>query len=246
MAIESKCSLNNMLISVLSVANQEQSMFYSPRIYSDQYNVVTSLLISALVKSYPLNPTVIDMLDPFVKIEIIPVKDGYVDLPEDYRDLLGSPYVFANPESNGECGSHIEPLTAQNFKNQILKGGCNLRAVIIYPESEFILRTRSTYDAPTWENPIGFFSGKRQIKVCPYNATKVAVMYVKKEEVYRYGYIVQPDDTFLFDATTTVESLWASSAFTPIFNAMLSLYSAYSKDQELGNWAQIITQQGIL
>lgn len=246
MAVESKCSLNNMLVSVLSVANQEQSMFYSPRIYTDQYNVVTSLLISVLVKSYPLNPTVIDMLDPFIKIEIIPVKDGYVNLPDDYRDLLGTPYVFANPESTCECEGALEPLTPQNFQVQVLKNKCRMNSLIIYPESEFTLRTRSTYDAPTWENPIGFFSGKRQIKICPYDATKVAVMYVRNESVYRYGYITQPDDTFLFDITTTIESEWGSNAYQPIFNALCSLYAAYAKDQEMQNWALILGEKGIL
>lgn len=245
MANESKCSLNNMLQAVLSVANEEQSMFYSPRVFSDQYNAVTSLLISSLVKAYPSSPVVIDILEPFVGIELRPVNNGYVDLPEEYRDILGSPYVFSNPNSDGECGDNPEPLNAQTFKVQTLKGGCNLRPVIIYPESEFIMRTDSEYDKPSWENPIGFFSGKRQIKVCPFDATKVAVMYVKSEKKYKYGYTLQPDDTYLFDASTTVESEWTSAAFEPIFKAMMSLYSAYAKDQELGNWTQILTERGI-
>lgn len=246
MATPSKCSLDNMLKAILSVANEEQSMFYSPRIYSEQFNVVTSLLISALVKAYPMNPIVIDILEPFVEIKLVPVKDGYVDLPEEYRDILGSPYIFTNPTLDGECSGALEPITPQTFKVQTLKGGCNLRPVIIYPESEFILRTDSTYDKPTWDAPIGFFSGKRQIKVCPYDVTKVAVMYVRNEKKYVYGYTIQPDDTYLFDINTTVESEWGSNAFEPIFNAMVALYSAYSKDQELGNWAQILKQQGIL
>lgn len=245
---DSKCSLNNMLKAILSVANEEQSMFYSPRVYQDQYNAVTSLLISALVKAYPANPVVIDQLEPFVDIKLIQVKDGYVDLPEEYRDILGSPYIFGNPKNDGECKSteFEEPLTAQNFRKQTLKGGCNIRPVLIYPESEFIERCNSTYDAPTWEAPIGFFSGKKQIKICPYDASKVAVMYVKKEDSYIYGYIVQPDDTFLFDINTTVESLWTSASFTPIFNALCSLYSVYAKDGEMQGWTQYLAEKGIL
>ena len=67
----SSASLNNILQSVLSVANEEQSMFYSPRIFTSQYNVVSSLLKSSLVKEYPSNPMVLDQLDPFIKIQII-------------------------------------------------------------------------------------------------------------------------------------------------------------------------------
>ena len=235
-----------MLKAILSVANEEQSMFFSPRVYQDQYNAVTSLLISSLVKQYPANPVVIDQLEPFVNIEIMPVVNGYVNLPEEYRDILGSPYIFGNPKNDGECNDGFEePLTPANFRTQTLRGKCNLRPVIIYPESEFIFRTDSTYDYPTWEAPIGFFSGSKQIKICPYDATKVAIMYVKKEESYVYGYITQPDDTFLFDPTTTVESLWSSAAFTPLFTGLMSLYSAYSKDQELGGWANLLKERGI-
>lgn len=234
-----------MLKAVLSVSGEEQSSFYSPRVYQDQFNVVTSLLISALVKAYPSNPVVIDQLEPFVEMKLLPVKDGYVDLPEDYRDILGAPYIFVNQKSDGECGGDIEPLTAQAFKVQNLKGTCRTRPVQILPESEFHYRTDSTYNYPTLDAPIGYFSGKKQIKICPYDLSKVAVMYVKKETTYIYGYLTQPDDTFLFDINTSVESEWNSNAFTPIFTALCSLYAAYAKDQELTGWAALLNEKGI-
>lgn len=244
---ESKCLLKNMLPAVLSVGNEEQSMFYSPRVFTEHYNIVYSLLISNLVKAYPSNPMVIDQLEPFVEIKLIPVVNGYVDLPEDYRDILGSPYIFKNPKSNGECGNEdIEPLTAQSFKIQNLKGGCQMRPVIIYPESEFIYRTDAEYDYPTWDAPIGFFSGKRQIKVCPYDISKVAVMYVRNEKKCNYGYIMQPDDTYLYDPATSEESELGSNCYEPVFNALCALYSVYSKDQEMSNWTQVLHERGIL
>ncbi len=246
MANNGKCSLNNMLQAVLSVANEEQSMFYSPRVYQDQFNAVTSLLISALVKAYPLDPVVIDQLDPFVKIKVDAIKDGYFNLPDDYRDLLGTPYVFINPNKDGECGASIEPITIQSFQTKALKGGCSLAPVIIYPESEFMMRVNAPYDYPTWEKPIGYYSGKRQIKVCPFDASRVGIMYVREEIKCVYGYIMQPDDTFLFDPTTTIDSEWTSTSFHPIFNALCHLYSIYSKDQEMGAWAQLLSERGIL
>lgn len=242
----SKCSLDNMLKSILSVGNEEQSMFYSPRVYSEQYNAVTSLLISTLVKQYPSNPMVVDMLDPFIRIDVLPVVNGYVDLPDEYRDILGSPYIFLNPEKNGECSCGNVELTPADFKNKMLKGGCQLAPMIIYPESEFIIRTKSSFQYPTWEKPIGFFSGKRQIKVCPVDIGRVGLMYVVNEKKYVYGYTSQPDDTYLFDINTTIESEWGSNAFEPIFKAMLALYSAYSKDMELNNWVQVLNERGIM
>lgn len=233
-----------MLQSVLSIANQEQSMFYSPRIYSDQFNVVTSLLLSELVKNYPKNPVLLDVLDPFVQVAQIPATNGFIQLPSDYRDILGSPMIFANPDSTSECGS-TEPLTAQNFKTGILKAGCKLNPLTIVPQSEFAALTRSTYNSPTYRDPIGYFSGKKRISICPYDLTKVGIMYATNEVKVRYNYIQQPDDTFIFDPNGSIESQWQSNAFEPIFKAMCSLYSAYTRDPDLQNWAQVL-KNGIL
>lgn len=246
MATENKASLDNVLKAILSVTGQEQSMFYSPRVYSDQRNVVESLLLSALVKAYPTNQSVIDQIAPFVKVQTLPNKDGYIELPEDYRDLLGAPMIFANPESDGECAEKIEPLTPATFKAGKLKAGCNLNSVDIVPQSVFTKRTQSTYNKPTWENPIGAFVDANRIKVCPFDISKVSVMFAKKEKVVRYGYIIQPDDTYLYDPNTTEETEFTSNSFPEIFNAMMALYAAYAKDQVMQNWAQVLSKAGIL
>jgi hypothetical protein len=244
-AIENKASLNNVLQSVLSVSGQEMNAFYSPKIYSDQRNVVESLFLSALVKAYPLNQNVIDQISPFVEVETIPVTDGYIQLPDNYRNLLGSPMIFANPESTGECGQS-EPLTQHNFRVGILKSGCRLNPVTILPQSEFADATQSTYKQPNYENPIGYFIDSNKLKICPFDVTKVTVMYARKEQLVRYGYYTNPDDTYGYDPLTTIETDFNSSAFEPIFKAMLSLYSAYSKDQEIQNWSVILNREGIL
>ena len=246
-----KSSLQNILQAVLSVAAEEMTFFYSPYIYTQHRNVIESMLLSALVKAFPANPNVIDQLAPFVRIAIIPVKDGFVDLPDGngtddaYRNILGTPMIFAKPDSTGECGTD-EPLTPQNFKVGILKSGCRLNPVDIVPQSEFADRTSSTYGRPDFENPIGYFAGANRIKVCPFDLTKVAVMYVKKEKLLNYGYITQPDDTYLYDAETTVDTEFDSNAFDSIFNANMALYSAYAKDQALQNWSAILQEKGIL
>lgn len=241
-----KSSLDSVLRAILSVAKQEQSTFYPPHVYSEQRNIVESLLLSELVKQYPLNQQIVDMITPFVKVEVIKVTDGYIQLPDDYRNILGSPVVFANQSSTGECGNIIEPLTANAFKSKVLKSGCLLNPVIILPQSEFAYRTTSSYDKPTWSEPIGEFIDSNKIKVCPYDISKVGVLYVRKETEVRYGYITQPDDTYLYDPATTVETQFGSNAYEPIFNAMVALYSAYSKDQQMQNWSLILKERGIL
>lgn len=238
--------MDNIYSSVLSVSSQERSFFYSPKVYTAQRNVIESLLLSALVKAYPANQNVIDQIAPFVEVKTINNTNGFIQLPDNYRNLLGSPMVFANPQSTGECNEPIEPITASNFKTGQLKAGCFLNPLVIVPQSEFAERTQSTYDKPSWENPIGMFVASNQIKVCPYDISRVSVMFARKEREVRYGYITQPDDTFLYDPATSIETEFDSNAFDPIFNGIVALYSAYAKDQVMQNWSQVLSKAGIL
>lgn len=232
-----------MLQAILGFANQAQDMYYPPNIFSSQYNTVTSLLISTLVRQYPVNNGVVDMLIPFVKVETLPVTNGVISLPDDYRDILGAPSITVKPDGS-DCSYSIPITTPAEFNVSINKGGCMRRPIVIVPQSEFDYATTSTYNYPTKDNPIGYFKGNT-IKVCPYDINKVELMYVKNEGIYQYGYIIQPDDTYIFDVTTTVESEWQSNAFEPIFKAMSALYAAFTRDPNMRDWAAILKTQGL-
>lgn len=246
MANNSKSSLNNTLQAILAVANEEQSAIYPPSVFSSQYNTVTALLISKLVREYPGSPMSMDMLDPFIMFAMRPVQNGTFTMPDDYRNVLGSPYIFVNQNENAQCGEIPQITTLQQFKVAQLKGGCKCLPITIVSESEFAIRTNSTYKYPTHKNPIGYFTGQKTVKICPYDLSKVALLYVRQEKIYQLGYVMQPDDTYIFDESTTIESEWGNPAFDILFKAMMSLFSAYVRDQELGNWAMILNQQGIL
>lgn len=240
------CGLDNMLQSILSVALQEQNNVYPPYIFQSQFNVVTSLLISELVRSYPENSQVIDMLDPYIKAVVLNVEGGFITLPEDYRNILGSPYIFAQ-NAIKECENIPQITNAQQFLVATQKGACQAYPLSLIEQSEFAERTQSKYKPPTYQKPIGFYAGQRKIKVCPYDLTKVAVLFAKNEIKSVYTYIMQPDDTYIFDPTNPalVDSEWSNAAFKPIFNAMCSLFAAYTRDNEMQDWAKIL-QAGIL
>lgn len=234
-----------MLTSVLGVANVEQSSVLPPSIFSSQYNTVTSLLISKLVSLYPTDQTVLDILSPFVERKVIQVKNGLVALQDNYRNLLGSPMISSAGDGCKEC-DETKKVSESGFEQLVLKSGCKKVELVIVPQSEFGYRTMSTYDVPNFENPIGYMSGKNEIKVCPYDIKSVEVMFVRKENIYVYGYDVQPDDTYTYNPSTSIESEFLSNAFTPIFSALVSLYGAYSRDNTMTGWAQLLNQQGIL
>jgi hypothetical protein len=237
-------SIQNMLSSVLGVFNIEQSQNYPPAIYQAHYNTVTSFLLSKLAAMYPDSQDAIDMIDPFVEQQLIPVTSGYIQLPGNYRNMLGNPSIAAKLDGSGECSDL--PITVTDFKTTVEKGKCKRNPLIIVPESEWALRTRSTYDFPTVENPIGYYIGKKQIKVCPYDISKVLVTYARNEKEIIVKYIMQPDDTYLIDEDASTKPEWSNNAFAPIFKGICALYSAYSRDPNLKEWSAILNQIGLV
>ena len=244
---ESKASLKNIYSAIAGAVNIEQSLAYPPSVFSSQYNTVSSLLLSKLADIFPDDQSVIDMINPYVIRKIIPVRNGYIQLPvaDTYRNLLGSPLIAAKPDGCSECSSGKD-LTVEEFNDNVVKSGCKKVPIVILSQSEFGYRTQSTYKAPTIDKPIGVFTGGAQIKICPVEVTHVEVMFLENEETYVYGYDLQPDDTFVYNKSKSVESKWTSAAFEPIFKAMFALYSAYSRDNSLRDWSQIISQQGLI
>jgi len=238
---ENKSSLPNILQSVLSVAMSEQNFAYPPNVFDSHYNIVTSFLLDGLSKIYPAQ---VDNLIPFIAVKKIPVTNGYVQLPDEYRNLLGAPSITVNPAGK-DCGDPIVIDTASEFKTANLKAGCKTYPIQIVSKEEWDDRTTSGYAFPTYENPIGMYIGEKRIKVCPYDLAVVEVTYTKKEEKYRYGYITQPDDTFIYDAATSVPTQWDTSAAALLFKGCLALYSAYSRDKSISDFSQVLNQAGL-
>lgn len=234
-----------MLKSILSVANQEQNMAYNPAIYTSQYNTVVSLLLSKLADIYPSDTTVLDILDPYVERVVLRPKDGYITLPDNYRNLLGSPMISSTDDGCKEC-EQSEDLSNKEFNQLILKSGCKKVPLLMVDQAEFAFRTTSTYKKPTYEKPIGYRSGKGQIKVCPFDIKAVEVMYVRKEKLVNYGYIMQPDDTFVYDEKTSTDTEFTSAAFEIIHRVLFTLYTAYTRDEQLKDWTLFINQKGLI
>ena len=230
-----------MLKSVVSVANIEQSSVYPPGIFDSHYNIVTSFILDYLAKNYPVGT---DIGLPFFKYQRIPVTNGYIQLPEEYRNMLGAPSINLKPDGT-DCSDPIIIDTAREFELAKLKGGCKTYFLEMVSKSEWDARTSSSYAFPTSDKPIGLFIGDRRIKVCPYNISNVEVAFFRREKIYRYGYIMQPDDTYIYDVTTSVESEWTDSAASLLTRGCFALYSAYSKDPSAREFSQVLNQAGL-
>lgn len=239
-----KSTLDNVLQSVLAVANSEANMAYAPRIFQSHFNAVTSFLIDTLVEKYPEKT---DILLPFFMSKKIPVTTGYIQLPDQYRDLLGAPSITVKADGS-DCSDNNPVIidTEQEFNQAKLKSGCKTRPIVIVDKSKWDYLTTSTYDFPTYKNPIGMYIGGNRIKVCPYDLGNVEVMYTKKENLYIYKYSMNPDDTYVFNPIGSEESQWDNNAFQYLFKGCLALYSAYASDPNLSNFTQVLKNEGIL
>lgn len=234
-----------MLTALLANANTEQNQVYPPRIFEAQFNAVTSYLLDSLVDAYPTKQSVVDILNPFVESIKRPVINGYVEFPENYRNFLDAG-VSVKKDMSGECKDDASDLTERNFKEEIKKSGCLSVPLTIVEMDEWDDRTTSLYKQPTYQYPIGCFFGKRRIKVCPYDIYNVELRYVRKEKLYRYGYITQPDDTYIFDKTTSEESEWESNAFTMLYTGLNTLYGVYTRDREFREWGIELKKIGLI
>lgn len=237
-----KSGLENVLKSILSVANAEQNFAYAPNVFETHYNIVTSFLLDNLAIVYP---QFVDAVLPFIKSQNIPVINGYVDLPADYRNLLGAPSITVRPDG-GDCSSQAVIIdTDAEFKAAQLKSGCKTYSIEMVDKGQWDARTTSEYAFPTHKNPIGLWDGGRRFKVCPYDLAYVKVTYLKKEQIYRYGYITQPDDTFIFDPVTSIDGEWDEAAFELLFKGIFALYSTYSRDQTIMEYSQLLNKAGL-
>jgi hypothetical protein len=241
----SKSGFQNLVTSLISVSNQDQNFFIPPWIISAIVNTATSFLIDKCVELYPTNSTLIDIIDPYVSVACLPPSGGLIILPSNYRNILGAPSVIVN--KGCECAEITVPIsTPQQFLTATLKGGCSRRPITIVAQSEFDYLTTSSYKAPDYWNPIGYFTGQKQIRVCPADLSKVYLLYVQQEQVYTAGYIMNPDDTWVLDQNTTVDTLWGNAAFQPLFKALNHLYGAYSRDKQFSDWASLLSQLSIV
>jgi len=239
--VANKSSLENTLKSLVDVGNKEQNQQIPPRVFDSIYNIVSSFYKSALVKSYPVG---LDFLRPFMKSVVRPAMNGLVSLPDDYREMLGRPSISAK-KGGGECAEVTKIENETEFLAASLKSGCESRPIDMLNQNEWDDRTTSKYKFPTYWNPIGCFFDGNKIKVCPYDIGYVSIRYVTDEKIYRFGYINQPDDTYIYDAATSIESEWGDNAFPAIFRGCLALYSDFLRDNQLGNASQILNQIGL-
>lgn len=248
--MDSSASLDNVLRRVLSAGNKEMNMHYPPHIYEEHYNISTDFIIDECVRLFPENSSIVDVIRPFLGVKFDALKNDKISLPDNYRNFLGA---AINVKDCGaapcDCVEKIfknDPLakTPEEFKEAVAELGCEAVDVDMLDKSEFNNRTTHSYKKPTLAKPIGTMISK-EIKICPKGVSHAEVFYVRRPKRYRYGYIIRPDDTYIFDPASSEESEWDDAAFQYLFKAISSLYSIYTRDGEMQGWTQELKKIGL-
>jgi hypothetical protein len=240
-----KVTLQAMLTAVLSNANSEQNQMYPPSIFSAHFNAVTSYIISTIAENLESKSIYSDCIEPFIIVKKFSLKNGYLELPTNYRNYWEAG-VSVKQDFSGNCNDDQSDLTEKEFKDGIKKSNCISRPLTLLNQSEWDDRTTSSYKYPTYNDPVCRIVGGRRLQVCPYDIPNVELRYIRNEKTATYGYVNQPDDTYIFDLATSVESEWTNAAFKYLYEGLNTLYGVYTRDKDFREWSIELKKIGLL
>lgn len=243
-------TMDRTLRQVLALGNAEQNQHYPPNIFDSHYNAVTSFIITEGVKVFGENQYIKDLLRPFLKIVLLPVKNGKVAIPEDYRHYTGIS-IFITPDfkecvkidglEDGVVPTVKQLETAQEKTKSI---AWDLDMVEI---DEYNLLSSHSYKFPTLKKSIGCIFESDSIKVCPFDIPFIELHYIRQPKIYRYGYSDNLDDTYSYDPNDpdAVETEWRTNADDLLFKGVNTLYSMWARDGELRDSMTILKKEGL-
>lgn len=245
--------MDRSLRAVLSQANAEQNQHYPANIFDAHYNIVSSWLMDETVKVYPENRSVVDLLRPFFKKCLVPVKFGVIELPVDYRHFTGgavyldSKNITTNPtccdiDLNDDGVPSADELRQLQVEKKVVAQDLEVVDVDEYNDL-----TTHSFKMPTLIDPIGCDFEGENIKVLPNDIRFVELRYIRIPLTYRYGYSMNPDESYTYDPTMqgAQESEWGSNAESYLFKGLYTLYSIFARDGELRDGGQELKKIGL-
>ncbi len=225
---------NTVLRMVLAQANKEQNQHYPPGVFETHYSLVTHWLIDESAKLYPGTQSIIDLIQPYFKKQLVRVVNGVIPLPVNYRHLLGFG-IYLNGEEGKEqipdnCKDLPEDITPKEIADRITKAQASSWDATPVSIGRWNKLTKHRYKRPTLTNAITCTFDAGEIKINPYNVPFVETRYIIKTTDYKFGYQTNDDDTYYFDPATTTEALWTENAISYLFKGVNVLYSNYVRD----------------
>lgn len=223
---------NTVFRMVLSQANKEQNQHYPPSVFEAHYMLTTNALIDECAKLYPGTQSIVDLIKPYFKAELVRVVNGIIPFPKTYRHLLGYGIYLDENEHIPEKCKKIEPdITASEIKELLAESQSSSFDATQVSIGRWNKLTKHRYKRPTLTEAICCIFNSDGIKISPV-VPVVEVRYIIKTEPFKYGYLENEDGSFYFDAANTQEALWTENAISYLFKGINTLYSNYIRDPE--------------
>jgi hypothetical protein len=246
-------TLDSVLRKVMAQANAEQNQHYPPAIFTEHFNLATSWLIDEIMKVFPGEQHVVDLVSPFMETADVIVKNGKIPFPKNYRHYTGMA-IFTTPDYKSACGcdeakeNQTDVFSTISDADIILekkaKRICIAQDVKLVDIDSWNNLTLHPYKQPTLQKPIACIFQGDGIKICP-QPPSVEMRYIRQPKIYNYGYTMLPDDSYQVDPKTTIESEWNDNAASYLFRAINTLYSGYVRDPEQRDLALQLTKIGL-
>lgn len=231
---------------VLSLANKEQNQHYPPSVYEAHYSIATHWLIDECAKRYPGTQSIMDLIAPYMDKKIMQVKNGVISFPENYRHLLGYGVYHKNYAIPCEWKAEIgDELTEEKVKTLIAADQVESKSLTRVSVDRWNSLTSHRYKKPKLDKGIACIFSGEGIKVCPFEIPFVEVRFIVKTTPFKFGYSMNPDDTYFFDAAKTEEAKWNENAIEYLFKAINILYGIYVKDPEHSVTAKDLRDVGL-
>lgn len=243
-------TMDSVLRKVLAQANADQNQHYPARVYTEHFNLATSWLIDSIMKVFPGEQHIVDLVNPFMQVQDVIVKNGKIAFPTDYRHYTGMG-VFKTQDGKSPCGcdeaksESNSGSTTAGLDEKRAKRICISQDVTLVDIDEWNDLTTHPYKKPTLDEPIACIFQGDGIKICPFDIPSVELRYIRQPNVYKYGYKMMPDDSYQVDSSTTIESEWNDNAASYLFRAINTLYSGYARDPEQRDLARQLQQIGL-
>lgn len=218
-----------------------KSRVVPPEVFDAIYNLSAAWVIGKVVELWPRDQRYVEVVEPFLRVDVKHTANGIVDLPKEYRNFLGAS-VLTNEAKTATCNDTPQAIRLRQHELEAVKGICERVPIRIVDQAEFDFFTQDEFDMPTLKAPIGCFFGEKKLKVCPLDLGSVEMKYLINEKMYKYGYIMQPDDTFINDTATTVETEFTNAAFDKLYAASTKLLGVYLRDNSVVGFSQALNE----
>lgn len=245
-------TLDSVLRKVLAQANAAQNQHYPPGIFTEHFNLATSWLIDEIMKVFPGEQHIVDLVNPFMDNCDVVVKNGKIPFPKKYRHYTGMA-IFTTPdfksaisceEAKNEITEDTNLTDEEVVARKKAKRTCITQDVKLVDIDSWNSLINHPYKQPTLQKPIACIFQGDGIKIWPL-VPSVELRFIRQPKVYNYGYTPMPDESYQVNPNTTIESEWNDNAASYLFRAINTLYSGYVRDPEQSELALQLTRIGL-